>query len=205
MKQLCTEFFFFPKGRTAVAEMSSETEERLTSWRNEAVERAAREEHAASALARQAEELKQKSERARQRAAIERRRADELAKRIRAPSNAADLVIAPPNEAERRHLFAKYAASIQPAPPAQPANVRSESVQPTYAQAVSDGTTKPLTEEQKQSLFRKYASLLPPPSAEEREAQRRLMERVRSFHSQSASEFGGFSAPTLWCELEQRM
>ena len=133
-------------------------------------------------------------------------RFDELAKQIQSPSNATNLVLAPPNEDERRHLFTKYAASIQPPPPVQPAQVqvRSEPVQPTYAQAVSDDT-KPLTEEQKQKLFQKYATLVPPPSAEERETQRRLMDRIRSFHSQSASEFCGFSAPTLWCELEQRM
>lgn len=184
----------------------SATSVRLSLWKNEASRRAAAAETEAAKLAHEAEQLKQKSERARQRALVEHQRANELAKHLESPSNATErLVIAPPNDEERRDLFSKYAGTIAPAPPANAQSAGSS--KPAKVQT-GGGGTQSLTEEQKQSLFRKYAALVPPPNAAQREAQRALMDRVRAFHAQSASEFGGFSAPSLWSsqleQLEQR-
>lgn len=173
--------------------MKSDTQQRLEDWHKQAEAHAAEQERAAAKLLYDAEELKRKSEAAQQRAALARSRAAELKKQILSPANADVCVIAPPNPTEKGQLFSKYASSIQePTKEASPPKERPR-------QQVSQNR---LSDAEKQRLFAKYATLLPPPSAAERDAQRKFIERVNSLHAMSPSDFGGFSAPGLWCDME---
>ena len=191
----------------------------LAAWRDDAVA-------AADAEARVEAELQEALDQARLRAEAAKNRVSELeslADQKDAPGGGV-LTISPPNAHERQQLFVRqlifyaHLASRFADPRSKPAILRQAKYASIIPPAIRAAAPKslvaaapppppplpPLSEDTKQALFAKYYDVLPPPNSEERMRQRRLYDKINTFHALAAerTQWNGFLAPGLWQESQ---